>query len=136
MEIRNIDLQKPYDTLLPLRYEDIFISMDQYIYSTHSFFLFVSFQGRSDGVSRVSNAYGPTAKRGPPKDKIHTRYFWNLPKTGKITNFGRFAYGPTRPSLRLCVIFVDSIKLIFDYKWKSKYWIFQMWFFLKNCDTR
>jgi hypothetical protein len=32
-------------------------------------------QGRGDGVSRVSNAYGPTAEGGPPKDKIHTRYF-------------------------------------------------------------
>ncbi len=27
-------------------------------------------QGRSDGVSRVSNAYGPTSKGGPPKRKF------------------------------------------------------------------
>jgi hypothetical protein len=32
-------------------------------------------QGRSDGVSRVSNAYGPTAEGGPPKEKIYTRCF-------------------------------------------------------------
>ncbi len=32
-------------------------------------------QGRSDGVSRVSNAYGPIAKGGPQKEKIYTRYF-------------------------------------------------------------
>ncbi len=58
-------------------------------------------QGRSDGVSRVSNAYGPTAERGPPKAKNYTRYLKKIAKSGKITNFGRFAYGPTRPSLRL-----------------------------------
>ncbi len=34
-------------------------------------------QGRSDGVSRVSNAYGPTAEGGPPRMKIHTRFFQN-----------------------------------------------------------
>jgi hypothetical protein len=60
-------------------------------------------QGRSDGVSRVSNAYGPTAKGGPPKIKFTLDIFNNLAKSRKITNFGRFAYGPTRPSLRLWI---------------------------------
>ncbi len=32
-------------------------------------------QGRSDGVSRVSNAYEPTTEGGPSKKKINTRYF-------------------------------------------------------------
>jgi hypothetical protein len=32
-------------------------------------------QGRSDGVSRVSNAYGPIAQGGT-KEKIYTRHFW------------------------------------------------------------
>jgi hypothetical protein len=58
-------------------------------------------QGRSDGVSRVRNAYGPTAEGGPSEEKIYTRYLKKMAKIRNITNFGRFAYGPTRPSLRL-----------------------------------
>jgi hypothetical protein len=32
-------------------------------------------QGHSDGVSRVSNGYGPTYEGGSTKEKIYTRYF-------------------------------------------------------------
>jgi hypothetical protein len=62
---------------------------------------FEEMQGRSDGESRVRNAYGPMAQGGPPQKKIYTRFFKKMPKVEKIANFGCFAYGPTRPSLRL-----------------------------------
>jgi hypothetical protein len=68
-------------------------------------------KGRSDGVSRVSNAYGPMAQGGPPKEKIHTRYYKIIAKSRKNANFGSFAYGPTRPSLRLCKLHKSSIGL-------------------------
>ncbi len=68
-------------------------------------FLVSWLQGRSDGVSRVSNAYGPTAEGGPPRGKFTLDIFEKLLKSKKITNFGRFAYGPTRTSLRLCLTF-------------------------------
>ncbi len=45
-----------------------------------------NFQGRSDGVSRVSNAYGPMAQGGPPKEKIHTRYYKKIAKSRKNAN--------------------------------------------------
>jgi hypothetical protein len=32
-------------------------------------------QGRSDGVSRVSNAYGPIFIGGPPEEKKYIKYF-------------------------------------------------------------
>jgi hypothetical protein len=44
-------------------------------------------QGRSDGVSRVSNAYGPTVERGPPKIKITLDIFKKFARSRKITNF-------------------------------------------------
>ncbi len=55
-------------------------------------------QGRNDGVSRVSNAYGPTTNQ---RRKFTLDIFEKFTKSRKIKNFGRFAYGPTRPSLRL-----------------------------------
>jgi hypothetical protein len=58
------------------------------------------FQGRSDGVSRVSNAYGPTAQGGPPKEKIYTRYFLkNCQKQGnhKFRTFCLRAHEATLP---------------------------------------
>jgi hypothetical protein len=44
-------------------------------------------QGRSDGVSRVSNAYGPIAERGPPKIKFTLDIFKKFARSRKITNF-------------------------------------------------
>jgi hypothetical protein len=44
-------------------------------------------QGRSDGVSRVSNAYGPTAEGGPPWRKFILDILKKAAKSRKITNF-------------------------------------------------
>jgi hypothetical protein len=41
-------------------------------------FFYIFEQSRIDGVSRISNAYGPTSKRGSLKKKIYTRYFFLL----------------------------------------------------------
>jgi hypothetical protein len=52
----------------------------------------------SNGVSRVSNAYGPTAEGGPPKKKIYTRcFFKELPKTGKSQILDLLLTGPRDP---------------------------------------
>ncbi len=42
-----------------------------------------------------------TAQGGPPRRKFTLDIFKKFAKSRKITNFERFAYGPTRPSLRL-----------------------------------
>ncbi len=60
----------------------------------------------------IAMAYGPTAKGDPPKEKIYTRDFWKGAKIRKITNFGRFAYGPTGPSLQLCCYFERKLAAI------------------------
>ncbi len=52
------------------------------------------FQGRSDGVSRVSNAYGATAEGGPPEEKVYTKYFKKLPKEGKLLILDVLLTGP------------------------------------------
>jgi hypothetical protein len=55
-------------------------------------------QGRSDDVSRVSNAYGPTAKRGPTKEKIYTKYFFKkLSKAEKSQILDVLLTGPRDP---------------------------------------
>ncbi len=55
-------------------------------------------QGRSDGVSRVSNAYGPTAKGGPPKRKFTLDIFEkNFPKAEKSQIFDVLLAGPWDP---------------------------------------
>jgi hypothetical protein len=56
-------------------------------------------QSRSDGVSRVSNAFRPTAERGPPKEKIYTFFdiLYNLPKAGKSKFFDALLTGPREP---------------------------------------
>jgi hypothetical protein len=59
-------------------------------------------QGRSDGVSRISNAYGTTAQGAHQRKKVTLDISENFVKSRKITNFGRFAYGLTRHSLWLC----------------------------------
>ncbi len=54
-------------------------------------------QGRSDGVSRVSNAYGPTAEGGPPKAKFYTRYSKKIAKIRKIKILDVLLMGPRKP---------------------------------------
>jgi hypothetical protein len=53
-------------------------------------------QGHSDGVSRVSNAYVPQLKGAHQRRKFTLDIFEKFTKSRKITNFGRFSYGPMR----------------------------------------
>jgi hypothetical protein len=53
---------------------------------------------------------------------LNCEHFKKIYKSRKITNFERFAYGPTKPSLRLCQISVlkDPGKLFIK---KKKFWL-------------
>ncbi len=66
-------------------------------------------QGRSDGVSRVSNAYVPTAERGPPKAKNYTRYFKKNCQKWEKYKFWTFCL---RAHKTLATALRDTIKII------------------------
>jgi hypothetical protein len=78
-------------------------------------------QGRSEGIRRVSNSFGPTVKEGPPKTKFtHFRYFCeNLPKAEKLQIFQR---DPRYGSANIRNLFM--LKTTVDWKKNIKFTIY------------
>jgi hypothetical protein len=72
---------------------------------------------------------GPLSKGARQRRKFTLDIFFKIAKNRKITKFGLFAYGSTKPSLRLCtvvsttegagILLIDFDREIFNKNFKS-----------------
>ncbi len=63
---------------------------------------------------------------------LKTVFLYSFYIKGKI--FQNMKYGHSVWSVISIFSIYEFFKFLWVYKWKPKYWIFQKWLFLKNCD--